>query len=308
MTGSATATLDWSRLRESILCVTDARPVPPWVKLPSPPTALLRCMQKAQDPNASAADLAPFIEKDPGLTCQILRFANASIHGFAQPAQTVALALSRLGIRQTLLYLTGEVMKQAMKASSSKLLNINNFAASSLERALFARHVARLLDADEDLAYCAALIGDSLLPVVTNQAFRTYLRFAEGQASGPSRLIEFEMKEFRWTHPWMTATIVHSWAFPDDLTCCIALHHTGLQLLENPTLRHTAAAAVAASGLLPDQLPQEPDGLRQLWELDQRVPGFDLKEVARAVDEEFRETSPELQNPFPLVRHLARRR
>jgi HD-like signal output (HDOD) protein len=308
MITSVAATVNWEQLRQSILSVANARPAPPWVKLPSPPTALLRCMQKSKDPAAAAADLAPLIEKDAGLTCQILRFANSSNHGFAQPAQTVALALSRLGIRQTLMYLTAEVMNQAMKASSSKLLNINAFAATSLERALFARRIARLLGADDELAYCAALISDSLLPVVTNQAFRTYLRFAEEQSSAPKRLIEFEQKEFRWTHPWMTASIVHAWGFPDDLTCCIALHHTGVRLLEDPTLRCTATAAVAVASLLPDQLPQEPDGLRQLRQLNERLPGFDLKEIAQAVDAEFRETCPELENPFPLVRQLSRHR
>jgi serine/threonine-protein kinase len=278
------------------------------VKLPSPPTALLRCMQKAKDPTAAAADLAPIIEKDSGLTCQILRYANSSSHGFEQPAQTVALALSRLGIRHTLNYLTAEVMNQAMKASSSKLLNINAFAVTSLERALFARRIARFLDADDELAYCAALICDSLLPVVTNQAFRTYLRFAEAQSSAPTRLMEFEKKEFGWTHPWMTASIVHAWGFPDDLICCIALHHGGLRMLDDPALRNTAAAAVAAACLIPDQLPQEPDGLRQLRELDSRIPGFDLKEMAELVDLEFRETSPDLENSFPLIRQLSRRR
>lgn len=308
MTTTVSATVDWTQLRQSILSKDSGQPAPPWVKLPSPPTALLRCMQKSQDPTTAAADLAPIIEKDSGLTCQILRYANSSIHGFAQPAQTVALALSRVGIRQTLIYLTAEVMNQAMKASSSKLLNIKAFAAANLERALFARRIARFLGADDELAYCAALICDSLLPVVTNQAFRTYLRFAEGQSSAPARLVEFEQKEFRWTHAWMTASIVHAWGFPDDLTCCVALHHKGVRLLDDPAMRCTAAAAVAAASLIPDQLPQEPDGLRQLGELNSRIPGFDLKEMAELVDLEFRETSPDLENSFPLVRQLSRRR
>ncbi len=306
MAATIETSLDWKSIRETLLNVPTARPTPPWVKLPSPPTALLRCMQRAQAPDATASELARILERDAGLTCQILRRVNSASAGVTTPIQNVAQAIARLGIRATVNFLTTEVMTQVMKSSSSKLLNINEFCTSNLERALFARHLARFLGADEELAFSAALIADSLLPVVTNQAFRTYLRFCEMPAHERPRLVDFEKKEFGWTHAWTTAVIFQGWSFPDELVCCVAMHHGGLQLLEHPTLRQTSAAAVAISSLIPDQIHQENNGLTQLQKIPNLVPGFELLDIARLVEAELRELTPTGDVPFSLARRLSK--
>lgn len=300
--------VNWSEVKQKLIGKPEVRAMPPWVKLPSPPVALLHCMRKAQEPDVAPCELARIIERDAGLTCQILRRVNAAAEGFAQPARTIDEALVRLGVRRTAMYLLTEGMQQAMRSGSSKLLNLNNFAASNLERGLFAKRLARHMGVDDELAFASALIADCLLPVVTNQASRTYLRFLEGQLTTAGSLVEFEKKEFGWTHPFTTATIFSSWGFPDELVCAVALHHCCGTLAENPLLRQTTAMVVAMAALLPEPINQEPDGLLRLQRLLERFPGFDLTETARLVEQDFQMAAPDMQNPFPLSRRLARRR
>jgi HD-like signal output (HDOD) protein len=300
--------VDWSALREKLLGTPGTASAPPWVKLPSPPVTLLRCVQKAQQPNVAPADLARIIETDAGLTCQILRRVNAASEGVSSAIKSIDEAMARLGVRRSVMYLITEAMKQSLRSGMSKVLNLNNFAASNLERALFARRVARYLGTDEELAFAAALIADCLLPVVTNQASRTYLRFLDDRSQAALSLIDFEKREFGWTHPYTTAAIFSGWGFPDDLVCTVALHHSSSSVMENAVLQRTAGAAAAIASLIPDQLNQEPDGIRRLLELPKRLPGIDVLTIAAEIDEEFREISPELQNPFPLIRRMTAKR
>jgi len=59
-----------------------------------------------------------------------------------------------------------------------------------------------------------------------------------------------------------------AWNLPDELICCVCLHHNGTSLLANEKLKDTAPAAVAVSCLIPDPLRQEADGFERLIELE----------------------------------------
>lgn len=80
------------------------------------------------------------------------------------------------------------------------------------------------------------------------------------------------------------------------------LHHHGLKLLADPTLKQTAVAAVAISALLPDQLRQNYHGLELLVNLQEKWPAFDLETLAKIVDDLHEQTGLGVRNDFPLVR------
>ena len=82
------------------------------------------------------------------------------------------------------------------------------------------------------------------------------------------------------------------WDFPDNLICCVLLHHHGLKMLRDRRLQKTAVSAVALSALLPDPLYQEIDGIEQLHRLDEAWPEFDLMTIAKRVDDRFQEITP----------------
>ena len=202
--------------------------------------------------------------------------------------------------------LLAAAVQQTMKASRSKLLNIQNLWVTNLERALLAREIARKLKADADLAYCASLLQDCLLPVLSNEMadfYLSYLSQDDGQRIG---LVEFEQQHLGWDHTIATAQLLDVWGFSADLICCVRLHHMGLPALQDEVLGRTAAAAVAVAALMPDPLRQTPTGLQQLISLDGIWPQLNLAEVAGRVADGLKELTPLASQHITLERRLER--
>ena len=234
---------NWKALRQSLLAESSDSVLPPSVKLPILPKALIEFRDRASDPNADADELSRIISSDAGLSTELLRGVNTCATGVRQRVTNVKQALVVLGVRPTLLHLTTSGIKQMMKSSSSKLINFQNFWNTNLERSLFAREIARVLNADLEIAFTAAMLQDFLLPLITNQLFDEYLSFTENQHNYSS-LVAFEKHCFGWDHAEAAAHVMSAWHFPDELVCCVLLHHLGTAVLTMEELRNTSAAAV----------------------------------------------------------------
>jgi HD-like signal output (HDOD) protein len=296
---------NWTQLREELIGGRTESVVPPRIKLPMLPHAVLEFSRKADDPNSGPAVLAAIIESDSGLTTELCRYVNSSSFGLRNKAGTAQQAITALGIRPAKLFLLSAGIQQAMKSSQSKLINFQSFWLANLERALFAREVARLLKADGDLAYAASLLHDFLLPLLSNELFSQYFRYVQTPESSRRPLIEFEKNAFGWDHSLATAQVLLNWKFPDDLVCCVLLHHAGPAVLADPDLGRTPAAAVAVAGLIPDALQQSgTDGLTMLVKLQSAWPSFQLEELAQRVSEQMQQMSPLAHQHASLQRRL----
>lgn len=293
---------DWSKLREHYLGNTSLAALPPPLKLPALPHAVTQFVQKSNDADVTIKELARIIETDSGLTLEILKHVNSAYVGLRHKASSVQQALSLLGVRQSKMHIVTTGMQAAVRAKRSRLINQACFWNAGLQKALFAREVARLLKADRETAFAGSLLQDYLLPVLTNDCFDDYLRFVETRQDQPICLSEYERQTFGWDHPTAGALLAHRWHLPDALVCCIFLHHHGLKLLADPHLGRTAATAVAISALLPDQMRQQYNGLELLVKLEEKWPAFDLERLAAAVDEQHEELGLGVRNDFPLVR------
>jgi serine/threonine-protein kinase len=299
-------TINWAEIRLAALGQADSNSLPPKINLPVLPRILTEFNRKADNPEAAPRELSTLIETDTGLTCELLRYANSAFMGLRTKASTAHQALSMLGIRQTKLFLLSAGLRLALAAQQSKLINLKNFWNANLERALFAREVARLLHADADLAFAGGMLQDLLLPALTNELIDDYQSFLRGQETSPRNLIEFEREEFGWTHAVAAARLIHDWHFPDDLACCLLYHHQGLEMLCDPRLGKTAVAAVAVAGLVPDAFHQSPHGFEQLLHLETVWPEFDLESIAARVQDEFSAMSPGASHPFSLLHYCQR--
>lgn len=296
--------IQWTKLREQLIGDRNQSVMPPRVKLPVLPQALIEFNRKAEDPNAGPAELGSVIESDTGLTCDLLRYVNSSTFGLRNKASTAQQAIAMLGIRAAKLFLMSASVEHAMKACKSKLINLQAFCLSNLERALFAKAIARRLRADGDLAYAASILQDFLLPTLSNEQFDVYFKYAQTPENVRRPLVEYEKSALGWDHPLATAQVLMSWNFPDDLNTCVLLHHAGLAVLCDPELGRSAAAAVAVAGLIPDVLRQSGDGLGQLMKLNEIWPDFELSVVAQQVAEQLEVMSPQASQHVSLARRL----
>ena len=298
---------DWTAIRFAALGEAQTDWLPRHISLPVLPRMLTEFCRRADDPDATPRQLSALIETDIGLSCELLRHANSAHIGLRHKASSAQQALAMLGIRQTKLFLLSAGMRLALAARQSRLMHIGNFWNANLERALFAREVARLLHADLDLAFAGGMLQDFLLPVLTNELLDFYVQYLDGVDQAKHGLAAFEQSGQGWTHALAGARLMCDWNFPDDLICCLLHHHRGLELLCDRELGRTAAAAVAVSSLVPDAMRQTPDGLEQLLQLEQVWPAFHLEEIATRVHEEFLAMTSGASHPFSLLHHCKRR-
>ncbi len=292
----------WSKIIEEQLAGRSISILPPTLKLPALPLAVTQFLEKSRQPETSLKELSRIIETDSGLTLELLRFVNSAYIGLRHKASTVMQALSLLGQRQSTAFLVTTGMEAAVRARKSKLINQNCFWNACMQKALFAREVAKLLQADQDMAFAGAMLQDFLLPVLTNDLLDVYLNFIQNRDQQTQVITEYEQQQFGWDHALAGACLAHRWYLPEEIVCCILLHHQGLKLLVDPELKRTSAAAVAVSALLPCQLRQNFSGLEQLLLLEQKWPAFNLDEIVNRVDEIHLASGLGVHNEFPLAR------
>jgi len=149
------------------------------------------------------------------------------------------------------------------------------------------------------------LLQDFLLPVVTNELHDHYVEFIKARDQHPIDICQFEETKFAWNHALAGACLARQWKLPDELVGCILFHHAGIEILNDPVLGGTAAAAVALSALLPDQLRQCYRGLEQLLMVEQAWPALHLKALVDAVDARHATIGLGIHTDFPLA-HLCR--
>ncbi|MFT4559741.1 MAG: HD-like signal output (HDOD) protein [Porticoccaceae bacterium] len=296
--------IDWSEKREAMLGKTSEPNLLPDIKLPVLPQALIEFSQLADDPYCEIRKLAAIVESDTGLTCQLLRAVNASVNGLRHKISSAHHAIATLGIRRTKLQLISVALQNALPAKQLKLINLATFWNANLERAIFAKHIARLLKADEQLAFSAALLCDFLLPALTNDRDERYLEFLNLSNTGSPDICQFEEQTFGSNHAEAAARVMFEWGFPDDLICCVMIHHDGLAILTDADLGQSAAAAVAVATLIPDPLRQSSGGMEQLQNLSNIWNAFDLDQFAEAVYAEYQPQARDSANCIPLRDHV----
>src|SRR3990172_3796980 len=126
--------MDWKQLREKLLGPQKKTVLPPSIKLPVLPTALMEFSRQSSHPDASPKQLGEIIESDAGLTCELLRYANSSAVAVRQKIASAQQAVTVLGVRSARLHLTTSAVRNVMKSRESKLINFQVFWNTNLER------------------------------------------------------------------------------------------------------------------------------------------------------------------------------
>lgn len=300
-------TINWTELRKTLIGdAVQSGPIPS-IRLPALPRAVTEFCRKAEDPKSGPADLAKIIEGDSGLTAELLKAANSAQSGSRNRYATARQAINRIGIKNSKILLMAAAAHGIMRASQSKLLNMSIFCQKSLERAVFARQVASYLKCDGDLAFAGALLVDVVLPTLANEHLTQYSEFSNsGEAKG-LRLTEFERQHLGWDHAVAAACVMLGWGLPDELVCCVLLHHAGPRLLDDPELGRSEAAAVLVSSWIPDFPLQEPAGFEWLQSLESRWPGWELLATAEVADASLMELGMPERQVHSLLRICQKR-
>ena len=283
--------MDWAKLRRSELSNYHAPGLPRWLTIPVLPMAVMEFTKKSDDPDASAAELGRIIETDNGLTSELLREVNSSAIALRHKASTAQRAIAVLGIHRAKLSIMNAAFHRALDPPKLEGFDGEAFRVANLQRAFFAQVVAGRLGADEDVAFAGAMLSDAVLPLLATHNGEFYERFRLNP-DGESSIAEGERQDVGFCHAYAVAQIAVGWGFPDDLICCILLHHTPLRRLIQMGVSGSAVVAVRLAALLPDWFGQEPSGLAMLRIIEEHFPNIELDSIAAEVDELTAELLP----------------
>jgi HD-like signal output (HDOD) protein len=193
--------------------------------------------------------------------------------------------------------------ERAMKPTTLGSFDYNSYVNSNIERALFAAQLAYRMGANADIAFAGGMLCDCILPATCTNSRTTaaYAKYSSTPSETKPRLIEFEQKLLGWNHASIAALIMLGWKFPDELVCCVALHHQLSRLLADPDMRSTAVLAVALAALLADSLQQEPMGLKALTQIAKASQKLDILGCAAAIREPYESLASPGPGDMPYV-------
>ena len=175
--------------------------------LPSRPEVAIKVATLTQDPDVSTAKLAAELGKDPALAARLLRVAASAGQG-GRKIESLAQAITRLGMQMTQLLVTGLAVEQAYK---SRVPGINVVMQRRWKESAKIASVARVLAAEcslqnPDLAMLAGLMHDiGALPV---------LRLAETEGYTDPSTLELVMETLSGR---IGVLILQAWQFPPEL-------------------------------------------------------------------------------------------
>lgn len=188
--------------------------------LPPLPDTLESIQKAAHDPLASFKEIADAVQKDPFLSANILKLANASVYGFKEPITTLQQAISMFGISTVV----GYAMTQAIQNTLSVDFAPYHITPSQfLEHATAQNAVAfrwkRGLNSEENDVYMTA----SFLMEVGSLLIADYLirenlvtAFQQALENGTS-LIEAEKELCGFNHHTIGAAMFEEWGFSPSI-------------------------------------------------------------------------------------------
>ena len=222
--------------------------------LPALPAAVLRVMQTADDPKASASDVARALASDQALAARVLKLANSAFYGASRRISTVSEAVVILGLRTT--------RNLAMATSCEEMLT-REVSGYAMQRGALWRHslacgtAAQALAKRADIrgveeAFVAGLlhdIGKVILSAYQREKFALTLRRTLEQGIP---YCEAEREIFGFDHAEAGARLLERWNLPSALVSAVRWHHTPQDAPDPsplPTLVHIADAICLTLGI-----------------------------------------------------------
>jgi len=193
-------------------------------ELSSLPQVLLEVIRVANDPGASAGDLAGIAMKDPGLTARLLRVANSSYYSPAREISSINQAVVTMGMRAVVaVALTSSIYN--MVEGIETTIDRKRFWRHSLETALACRLLARSVDYEQaEEAFVAGLLHEIGLLVLEASFTDTYREIWSRVENGEP-LVTVETACLGTDHARVGQFLLDQWRVPSAIGAAVGSHH-----------------------------------------------------------------------------------
>lgn len=195
-------------------------------RLATLPELHVRLMSMLMDPTTSLQDLCPLIQKDTGLTAQLLRRSNSAYYGRFGKVGSVSVALEVLGIGQVREVVVMAAVQRVFHSLPHYLLDMRGFWRHSVAVSHMARLIAERQDtlepADVQTAGLLHDVGRLVMITVLPGEYQKLLLFARASATA-LELLEFE--HLGCTHAQVGGALLESWGLPRFIVQTARMHH-----------------------------------------------------------------------------------
>lgn len=220
--------------------------------LPVLPSVVSRLMLLDASADDFFEQLLELLESDPPFAVRCLRLANSAAHAPETPITTLVAAVSRIGGRRLVHWLTTMGVTEVFVPTTEGQRLLWHH---SVQTALAARVLARTGGADVELAYLAGLLHDIGRFLMLRDAPEQLSEADAAEWNSPEVSIETERRLVGYDHAELGGRACRLWGLPPVLADVVTYHHRDLgdlRGLEPRVSRLVAAVRVAdeASALL----------------------------------------------------------
>lgn len=199
--------------------------------LPAMPEIAQQVMRLRVDPNATAADLAAIVNRDPSLAAQVISWASSPYYGYQGTIRSVEDAIARvLGFELVMNLALGIAVGKSLRVSHDGPLGLRAFWRQAIYTAVLSERLTRQVPAklrpQRGLVYLAGLLhnfGHLLLGHVFPPQFFLINRYVEVNPQIPVSEIESHVLGVNYQE--IGAWLMQAWHMPDELIETVRWHH-----------------------------------------------------------------------------------
>lgn len=224
--------------------------------LPTLPTTVQKVQEAAQNDSVAVKDVALVVEKDPAIAAKLLHLANSAAYGFPNKVDSVQMATTLLGLKETyLVVLSSAVVNIIEKADG---FDYQQFWNDAMFCAIAAKQIADACgERRRPGVFTAGLLHDVGRFALHEVAPGWYKR-VRSDLTG-AELIAEENRVMGIAHPEAGFMLSERWELPKDICEAVRFHHSPA----DAEIAKDLAAMIAAAASLTEarRAPSSETGL-----------------------------------------------
>ena len=197
-------------------------------RLPPIPQTLLELRKASANPNVCFADLVPLIKTDPGMSANILRFANSARYGVGHPVDTLEEAVLFVGITALIEFVTVCFAEDVVRKSYAGLVGLNYYFDHSRQTAAGCAALAAVAGRnrhDQQTLGMVGLLHDIGKLILLIAVEETALPLVGVSADRMQVIVHEERNLWGLDHAEVGALLCQKWNFPQLYVNAIHRHH-----------------------------------------------------------------------------------
>lgn len=188
------------------------------LQLVSLPAIVAQVNQMANDPTASAADIAHAIGRDTALTARLLKIVNSPFYRFPSKIDTLSMAVTVLGTRQLRDLVIAAAIIKRFQSKTDSPFNIEEFWCHSITTAIASRALAlKLMLANSERYFIIGLLHDIgkmvMYLTLPNESIKLHRELEKSDCD----VDNIERNIFGFTHDDVAVALMSAWHFPESL-------------------------------------------------------------------------------------------